>query len=84
LDESWSAFEGCLAHQQEWRSFLQMWGVLAVDEDDAVRRALDWHGRTFATPPEVVQCEVLGENFTDKPGIVWQGERWNDESPSPV
>jgi tetratricopeptide (TPR) repeat protein len=80
LDERWPASEGCLRGQEGWPFYFALWGVLARDEDEAKRFALRWQGRCYPTPAVVLDCEVHDEGYKDKPGVVWQGQRWHEEN----
>lgn len=75
LDERWRQSVSCLAGEEDWTSYTIMWGVLAVDEDDARRRVLQWQHRCFPIPAEIVEVETGEEIYQDLPGIVWQGQR---------
>jgi hypothetical protein len=78
LDERWPESPACLPGQEIWRHYLAEWGVLAADEEDAVRRVLAWQGRCCPLPAQVLQVDLGSENFFDKPGVVWQGLRWSE------
>jgi tetratricopeptide (TPR) repeat protein len=75
LDERWLSFAGRLAGEEDWVSYDVHWGVLAVDEQDAARRVTEWQQRCYPLPPEILDIEEEGTDFTDKPGVVWQGYR---------
>jgi tetratricopeptide (TPR) repeat protein len=77
LSKDWPQSPGCLPGQESWREYLAEWGVLAADEDDAVRRVLAWQSRCHALPGEMEALDPGAEKFFDKPGVVWQGFRWN-------
>jgi hypothetical protein len=76
LDEHWAQSPGCLAGQAEWDAYRILWGVLARDEDEAKRLTLAWQSRCYPLAATVEAVELLRENYTDKPGVVWQGQRW--------
>jgi hypothetical protein len=78
LDASWPASEGCLAGQQAWTSYFALWGVLARDEAEAAKLVQAWQGRCSALPSEVLDCEQSDGVYRDRPGVVWQGQRWQE------
>ncbi len=78
LDEGWAESHACLSGQEEWQSYHIMWGVLAADEDEAIRRVLEWQGRCHPLPATVEEVELESDGFTDRPGVVWQGARWGE------
>lgn len=80
LDGNWPASTGCLAGEEEWASYLIPWGVLASDEEEAAQRALSWQARCFPLPAEVLEVNQGGEDYTDSPGVVWQGFREGESS----
>lgn len=78
LDEHWPKSPGCLHGQAEWRTYFCLWGVLAPDEEEAGRLALAQQAACYDREATVEQVEDLGQQYTDKPGVVWQGARWNE------
>jgi tetratricopeptide (TPR) repeat protein len=76
LDETWPSSPGCLAGQGQWPEYLALWGVLAVDEDEARQRAQTWQARCGHPGAEARECEMADDTYRDRPGIVWQGQRW--------
>jgi tetratricopeptide (TPR) repeat protein len=82
LDERWPDHSGCLPGQQAWREYRCLWGVLALDADAAQDMVLAIQTEAYELPATVVQIEDLGETYEDKPGVLWQGQRWV-EAPAP-
>jgi tetratricopeptide (TPR) repeat protein len=78
----WANQPQCLPGEQHWTEYLIDWGVLAKDETEAVNRVLDMHYSGLAEPAEVVEIEQGGDDYTDRPGVVWQGQRWSPEQPA--
>jgi hypothetical protein len=76
LDDRWAVFAGCLHGRSEWTSYRCLWGVLARDEEEAQRLVLAQQAVCYPLPATVEEMEDLNQNYTDKPGIVWQGVRW--------
>jgi tetratricopeptide (TPR) repeat protein len=86
LDENWEEWPGRLHDQEGWTGYFILWGVLAKDEEDAKERVLQWQAKCYPAPAWVAKTEVQSEDYNDRPGVVWQGERWGqnaaeDESP---
>jgi tetratricopeptide (TPR) repeat protein len=79
LDERWPTSPGCLRGQEEWPFYFALWGMLARDEDEAQRLALQWQARIADGPAEVLDCEAQDGEYKDKPGVIWQGQRWHEE-----
>lgn len=79
LDEDWENSEGCLAGQENWKDYLIDWGVLAEDEQDAVTRVLQLQNQCESAPAKMVQVEGPEETFRDRPGVLWQGYRRNED-----
>jgi tetratricopeptide (TPR) repeat protein len=77
LDERWSLWPGRLSDQENWTAYYILWGVLAASEEEAEERVLKWQSKCYPLPAEVLQTEIQNEDYTDKPGVVWQGERWD-------
>lgn len=75
LDEQWLSFAGRLAGEEDWTSYEVHWGVLAVDEQEAARRVSAWQQRCYPLPAEILEIEEEGTDFSDRPGVVWQGYR---------
>lgn len=75
LDERWQSFGGRLPGEEEWSAYEMPWGVLAPDEDEAKRMALQWQQRCYPLPSQVVDVAEEGSDYTDVPGVVWQGYR---------
>ncbi|MFO1040526.1 MAG: hypothetical protein U0941_02015 [Planctomycetaceae bacterium] len=80
LDDRWESFPGRLAADEGWESYDIPWGVLAHDEAEAAAMVLEFQGRCYPLPAEVVEVEGDGEDYADKAGVVWQGYR-EGESP---
>lgn len=80
LGENWSTTRGCLPGQAEWTEYELDWGVLAVDEEEAVQRVLEFQSRCCEQPATVVEVTQSEEDYQDRPGVVWQGMRWSDSS----
>lgn len=76
--ENWRAHAGCLPGQTEWTGYNIEYGVLAKTEEEAGQRVLAVHHSGLDDPAEVIDVEIAGENFEDRPGVVWQGFRWSD------
>jgi hypothetical protein len=83
LDSSWPSFPGCLAAEEDWIAYEVSWGVLATDQDSAGPMVLEWQQRCYPLPAEIVEIEEGGTDYTDHPGIVWQGYR-EGRSPDPA
>lgn len=75
LDDRWESFPGRLAADEGWESYDIPWGVLAHDEAEAAAMVLEFQGRCYPLPAEVVEVEGDGEDYADKAGVVWQGYR---------
>jgi hypothetical protein len=80
LEDRWPDFPGCLHGQSAWTSYRCLWGVIAPNEDEARRMALAQQAECFDLKASVAEVEDLGQTFNDKPGVVWQGARWCDET----
>ena len=78
LNSDWRESPGCLNGQEDWTSYRIFWGVLASDEDEASQRALTWQARGNPLKAVVEEVVLQGENYTDHPGVVWQGMRSTD------
>jgi hypothetical protein len=79
VDGRWPDWPGCLSEQETWSAYSILWGVLARDEEEAEQRVLRWQARCYPLPATVVETELLNEDYTDKPGVVWQGQRSGEE-----
>ena len=75
MDETWKDSIYCLAGEEEWTEYEAVWGVLAEDEDRARRLVVDMQGRAMDRTAEVLGVDEGGTEYTDIPGIVWQGLR---------
>lgn len=75
LDERWETFPGRLAGDEGWDSYSIPWGVLAHNEAEAEALVLEFQSRCYPLPAEVEEVEGDGEEYNDKPGVVWQGYR---------
>jgi tetratricopeptide (TPR) repeat protein len=78
LNARWADSAGCLHGQAGWTAYRCLWGVLARDEAEAGRLALAQQAKCYDLEATVEQIEDLNQSYTDKPGVVWQGMRWND------
>jgi len=83
LDDGWPSSEGCLAGQQDWQGYVIDWGVLAEDEESAVKQVLALQTTCEAVTPQVVEVVAGEETFRAQPGVVWQGYR-RDERELPA
>jgi tetratricopeptide (TPR) repeat protein len=75
MDETWKDSVYCLAGEEEWTEYEAVWGVLAEDEDGARRLVVDMQGRAMDRTAEVLGVDEGGSEYTDIPGVVWQGLR---------
>ena len=75
MDETWKDSVYCLAGEEEWTEYEAVWGVLAEDEDKARRLVVDMQGRAMDRTAEVLGVDEGGSEYTDIPGVVWQGLR---------
>lgn len=75
LDARWGDSMACLPGQQEWPDYDIDWGVLAFDEEEAVRAVQAFQTRSYPAPCEVIELDESEDQYTDKPGVVWQGYR---------
>lgn len=75
VDEGWSESLNCLAGEQDWTEYRNMWGVLAPDEDEARRLVVEMQGRAMDRTAEVEGIDEGGTGYNDIPGVVWQGLR---------
>ena len=75
LDEKWPESFACLFTQEEWPDYDIDWGVLASNEEEAVAAIREIQSHCYAGPNEIIDVDESEEEFTDKPGIVWQGFR---------
>ena len=75
LDERWPSWPGCLAGESDWMSYTIPWGVLARTEDEAQQLVELAQSRCYPIPPTVREVRPGGQDYTDSPGIVWQGFR---------
>lgn len=82
LDERWQQSSACLPGQEDWTRYQIEWGVLAADEETAGRLVQQAQSRCYPLPAVVVNVELVGDNYRDRPGIVWQGFRWSPASES--
>ena len=81
LGGDWAESAGCLPGQSAWTGYFALWGVLAHNEEDAGREALDWQDRCAGEPARISQCHLEDAGYADSPGIVWQGARQAFDSP---
>ncbi|MEN9553972.1 MAG: hypothetical protein RLZZ232_258 [Planctomycetota bacterium] len=82
LDESWLEDPDRLCEQQEWKSYLTEWGVLAGSEEEASEIALRYQSMCADLAPEVREVMVAEGGYTEAPGPVWQSGRFSaDELP---
>lgn len=79
LDDRWGSSPGCLHAQENWKTYHCLWGVLARDEDEACRLAIAQQAECHHLSAIVTDVEELSSDLVDKPGITWQGQRWNDD-----
>ncbi|MCA8999000.1 MAG: tetratricopeptide repeat protein [Planctomycetaceae bacterium] len=75
LDENWPESFACLPMQQEWPDYDIDWGVLASSEEEAVAVIRELQSQCYPGPNEIIELEESEDEYTDKPGIVWQGYR---------
>ena len=75
MDETWKESIYCLTGEEEWTEYEAVWGVLAEDEDTARRLVVDMQGRAMDRTAEVLGVDEGGTEYTDIPGVVWQGLR---------
>lgn len=75
VDEDWKNSMNCLAGEQEWAEYRNMWGVLAPDEETARRMVIEMQGRAMDRTAEIEGIDEGGTEYNDIPGIVWQGLR---------
>ena len=75
VDEDWSSSPNCLAGEQEWTEYRNMWGVLAADEESARQMVLEMQGRAMDRTAEIEGIDEGGTDYNDVPGVVWQGMR---------
>lgn len=78
VDANWKESIVCMANETEWNEYQVVWGVLAPDEETARRLVIDMQGRGMDRIAEVLGVDEGGTDYTDIPGVVWQGLR---ESP---
>jgi hypothetical protein len=77
LDERWPDWFGCMNEESEYKQYAVEWGVLAESEEAAASIALQWQKRSFPLPAKVTEVSCAGQDYRDRPGIVWQGARSN-------
>ena len=75
MDETWKDSIYCLAGEDEWTEYEVVWGVLAENEEQARRLVVDMQGRAMDRTAEVLGVDEGGSEYTDIPGVVWQGLR---------
>ncbi len=78
LSENWRNSPGCLPDQKEWTFYTILWGVLSPNEDDAVRRVMQYQAH-HESEAKVIDVDESEETYRDRPGVVWQGMRWMSE-----
>ena len=78
LSENWSESLSCLHGQQDWEEYIIEWGVLARNRDQALTMMQQF--QDLCGPPEhsVLDIDESEETYEDRPGVVWQGHRWNE------
>lgn len=79
LDERWSEFPARLAWEEDWSSYVNVWGVLAADEKKARELVLQWQRRCYPLNSEIREITEEDSGYTDIPGVVWQGYRENPQ-----
>lgn len=79
LDERWQSFPGRLHGQEDWTHYAIPWLVLARNEKEAINLVMPWQSRCYPLPAEVIEVSIQSEDYTDSPGVVWQGWRDNVE-----
>jgi len=75
MDETWKDSVYCLANEDDWTEYEVVWGVLAENEENARRLVVDMQGRAMDRTAEVLGVDEGGSEYTDIPGVVWQGLR---------
>jgi tetratricopeptide (TPR) repeat protein len=79
LDDRWPNAIGCHAHETDWRQYELTWGVLAMSPEEAEQRVMAFQSRCYHLPAELRDLETDDEEYTDVPGVVWQGGREGGE-----
>lgn len=78
LSEQWNSDPCRLPSEEGWEAYVVRWGVLARNEEEATRFAMEWQNRYSPMAAELLHIDVDEENeFNDRIGVVWQGEREN-------
>ena len=75
MDETWKDSIYRLANEDDWTEYEVVWGVLAENEEQARRLVVDMQGRAMDRTAEVLGVDEGGNEYTDIPGVVWQGLR---------
>ena len=82
LPTDWSQSTCCMHNEKGWTSYQMEWGVLAESEAVARDTVSHWQNRCHGEPFEIIDVEAMGSGYSDRPGIVWQGWRFNpDDQP---
>lgn len=72
LDRRWADAGLALPGTESWTAYRVRYGVLAADEADASRRALQWQMRSAPAPgltPDVERVAADPATYTDVPGV---------------
>jgi hypothetical protein len=73
LGPDWNADDARTPGCEGWTKAVYRYGVLAKDEESAVRVAISAQTGLFAAPPELLGVELQGGPFHDHPGVTWVG-----------
>ncbi len=84
LTENEPAFAGWSPLLEGVPGYLATWTVLADDEDEATRLAMQAQGRCAKSPSKPVECERLDSFYGNRSQVVYQGRRDCPVSPESV
>jgi tetratricopeptide (TPR) repeat protein len=69
LDQQWVRSGSAVPEQQYWKAYRIRYGVLASDETEAQKYAMQWQSRSAPLPAQLIETKLDGGSFTDVPGV---------------
>ena len=76
LDETWNEDPERLSGQENWKTYITEWGVLAESEDAAREMAIHFQAKCYQLPALVQEILESEDTYMDVPGAVWQSGRF--------
>jgi hypothetical protein len=76
LDPNIATFSGWIPIPREDKEYFVTWFVLAENEEQAVKLALEAQNCCYSIPAELVECEQLDSYYAEKPQVVFQDRRF--------